>query len=123
MNDTLSLTMPVKSLPQADAAKIASQLKNSKDTNTAKETATNFEALYMNEMMSYMFQGIETDGPFGGGNGEDIFRSLMIEQYSNKIASSGQTKIGSSLEKEMLKMQELQQNPNKPLHTGDIHAR
>ena len=38
-----------------------------------------------------MFSGIKTDGMFGGGQGEQMFRSLMIDQYAkpwNSAAAS-----------------------------------
>lgn len=99
-------------LPKTDPALLAEQAKNKKNTHQA---AQKFEAMFMNEMMSYMFQGLETDSPFGGGRGEEVFRSLMVEQYSQKIADSGQTKITDMMQKEMLRMQEEQKNPNKPI--------
>ena len=105
-------------MPQADISKSAMHMKVAKDKKSIQSAAQNFEALYMNEMMSYMFEGIETDGPFGGGRGEEIFRSLMIEQYGKKIAASGQTGISATLATEMLKMQEIQQNP----HQGNKHV-
>lgn len=98
-------------LPQADLARSASNAKAAKDKNAIQAAAKNFEAMYMNEMMSYMFEGIETDGPFGGGRGEEIFRSLMIEQYGKKMADSGQTGITQMMTKEMLRMQEERLNP------------
>jgi flagellar protein FlgJ len=109
-------------MPLADAAQSAAMLKAAKNKKAVHEAAQKFEALYMNEMMSYMFQGLETDGPFGGGKGEEVFRSLMIEHYGTKISQSRQTGISETLEKEMLRLQELQQNPNKPIASGDRHV-
>ncbi len=109
-------------MPQADAAQSAAMLKAAKNKKAVHEAAQKFEALFMNEMMSYMFEGLETNGPFGGGKGEEVFRSLMIEQYGDKASKSGQTGISVILEKEMLRLQELQQNPNKPTASGDHHA-
>ena len=82
-----------------------------KDKRAVHQSAVQFEAMFMTEMMGHMFSGIETDGPFGGGHGEEVFRSFMTEQYGRLVAESGQTKISSSIEREMLRMQEHQQNP------------
>ena len=114
------LTTP--QMPQADAVQPAAMLKAAKNKKAVHEAAQKFEALFMNEMMSYMFQGLETGGTFGGGKGEEVFRSLMIEQYGTKVSQSGQTGISTTLEKEMLRMQELQQNPNKPVASGEHHV-
>ena len=32
-----------------------------------------------------MFSGIKTDGLFGGGQGEEMFRSMMIDQYGKQL--------------------------------------
>ena len=99
-------------LPQAAA--IPNTAAQGKNVEKVKATAKNFEAMYVQEMMQHMWDGIETDGPFGGGKGEEVFRSLMIEQYGKLVADSGQTKIAAQLSREMLRMQEEQQNPRGP---------
>lgn len=114
-------SLPSPQLPQADAAMKAQSLHKAKDKNSVHEAAKNFEALFMNEMVSYMFEGVGEANEFNGGKGEEVFRSLMVEQYSKKIADSGQTKIAASLEKTMLQMQEQQRNPNKPIHAAGGH--
>jgi Rod binding domain-containing protein len=105
-----------------DIANVTAQIKSPQFADKAQKAAQQFEALFVNEMMSHVYNGIEVNEYFGGGRGEEIFRSLMVEEYSKKIAESKQTKIGDMVAREMLKMQELQQNPNKPLTTGAIHA-
>ena len=36
-------------------------------------------------MVETMFSGISTDGPFGGGHSEQMYRSMMNEEYANAI--------------------------------------
>lgn len=98
-------------MPQADAAKEAAMLKATKDKKAAHEASVKFEALFMNEMLSHMFEGIDTDGPFSGGHGEKVFQSMMVEQYGHVVAESGQTGLSASIEKAILRMQEEQSNP------------
>ncbi len=49
-----------------------------------------------------MFEGIKTDGPFGGGYGESMFRSLMIEHYSKTIADQGGFGLADQVKREIL---------------------
>jgi flagellar protein FlgJ len=93
-------------LPPADTQ---AAIKNRQDV---QKSAKQFEAMFMTEMLNHMYEGVETDGPFGGGHGEEVFRSFMIEEYGRKIAQSGQTKISDSLTREILHLQEQQKNPN-----------
>ena len=53
-----------------------------------------------------MFQGIKTDGVFGGGPGEEIFRSLMLEQYGKRIAADGGFGLADTVKRQLLSLQE-----------------
>lgn len=68
--------------------------------------ARDFEAMFITEMMKPMFEGLETDGPFGGGKTEEVFRGLMLQEYGKMIAETGQLGIAESVKAEMIKMQE-----------------
>ncbi len=59
-------------------------------------------------MLGPMFQGIETDGPTGGGNAEATFRPMLIDQYADAIARGGGVGIADSVYKEILKLQGLE---------------
>ncbi len=56
-----------------------------------------------------MFQGISTDGPFGGGQGEEMFRSLMLDEYGKEIVARGGFGLSASITKQLLAHQEKQQ--------------
>ncbi|MBL4615581.1 MAG: rod-binding protein [Magnetovibrio sp.] len=73
-----------------------------------RETAQDFEAVFLSQMMKPMFEGIQTDGPFGGGQAEQMYRDLMVDEYGKSIAKAGGIGIADAVFKEMLKMQEVQ---------------
>jgi Rod binding domain-containing protein len=79
-----------------------------KQRDAARRAAEDFEAVFVAQMMEPMFKGLKTDGPFGGGNGEMVFRSLMIQEVGKEIASAGGVGIADSVYREMLKMQGLE---------------
>lgn len=91
--------------------RIAEALNSDKNRKQVREAAQKFESMFMSEMLNHMYAGIETDGPFGGGRGEEVFRSMMIQEYGTIIANSGQTGLSSQIERQMLRMQEEQLNP------------
>jgi len=78
------------------------------DLNKLRETAEEFEAVFLSQMLKPMFEGIETDGPFGGGQAEGMWRSLMVDEYGKSIAKSGGIGIAESVMSEMLRLQEVQ---------------
>lgn len=76
----------------------------------AAKTAKAFESQFVSQMYQHMFDGIETDGLFGGGSGEKMFRSLLIDEYAkittNRPGGSG-FGIAPAIEKMLLKQQEV----------------
>ena len=91
----------------------AAQLKAKGDAvqsnRAAREAAEEFEAIFLASMFESMFAGIKTDGPFGGGHGESIYRSMLNQEYANAIAKSGGVGIADDLFNEMIKLQEQSQ--------------
>lgn len=74
----------------------------------ARKVSEEFEAIFVQQMVEQMWSGIETDGPFGGGNAERIFRSLLNEEYSIQIARGGGLGIADNVYREILKLQEIE---------------
>ena len=88
------------------ATKPQGTLGPAKNTSQVGKAAEDFEAVFINEFMGAMFEGIKTDGPFGGGPGESIFRSMMIDQYSKAVAKQGGFGLAAAVKKELLHAQE-----------------
>jgi peptidoglycan hydrolase FlgJ len=80
-----------------------------KNAAAADKAAKEFEAVFIGQMVSTMFEGVKSDGPFGGGYGETVFRSLMIEQYSKTIAEQGGFGLADQVKREILRLQEMKQ--------------
>jgi len=72
----------------------------------ADKAAKNFASVFISEFLGSMFQGISTDGPFGGGPGEDMFRSLLMDQYGKSLADQGGFGIADAVKASLLKAQE-----------------
>jgi peptidoglycan hydrolase FlgJ len=70
--------------------------------------AKDFESVYAGEMLKPMFATVKTDPMFGGGKGEDTFKSLLLQQYGRKIADTGELGLAKYVKAEMIRMQETQ---------------
>jgi len=77
------------------------------DRAKVREAAVEFEAVFLTQMLQHMFEGIEVDGVFGGGHGEEMFRSLQLNEYGRVMARSGGIGLSQQLEREMLRLQEV----------------
>lgn len=84
----------------------ATQTDASKQRKALERQATEFEAVYLSEMLKPMFEGLRSDGPFGGGFGEDVGRSLQIQELGKAIAGNGVVGLADAVRKELLAAQE-----------------
>jgi Rod binding domain-containing protein len=79
-----------------------------KTREQAEAVAKQFERMFVSEMLQPMFAGIKTDGPFGGGEGEDMFRPMLLDQYADAVTKSGGVGIADAVLKEILRLQGLE---------------
>jgi hypothetical protein len=54
-----------------------------------------------------MFEGVSTSAPFGGGAGEEAFKSFLMDAFAKQMTKAGGVGITASVQREMLKMQGL----------------
>lgn len=79
------------------------------DSATSRKAAEEFESFFLTQMLEHMFEGIETDGVFGGGYGEGVFRSMMLQEYGRILARSGGIGLADMVGRELLNLQETSQ--------------
>lgn len=75
-----------------------------------RKVAQDFEAVFLGEMLRPMFDGTQPDGPFGGGPGEDTYRSLELNEFGKAIAKRGGIGIADAVVSHMIQMQEANAN-------------
>ncbi len=72
-----------------------------------RQAAEDFEAMFLSQMLAPVFAGLGKDSMFGGGPGEQVYRSMMVQEYGKAIAGAGGLGIADTVEREILKLQEL----------------
>lgn len=73
----------------------------------AQKAAEDFEAFFLSKTMESMFDGISTDGMFGGGQAEKIYRSLLINEYGKAMAKTGSVGVADEVMRSIIEMQEM----------------
>lgn len=73
----------------------------------ARRTAEEFESVFLAQFAQTLFSGVKSDGPFGGGPAEDMFKSLLAGEYGKTMARSGGIGIADTVYREILKSQEI----------------
>ena len=108
MTDALMTYSSYPLLDMVQASTSAASPKQAKNLAQAKETAQDFEAFFMTRMMESMFDGISTDGMFGGGHAEKIYRSMLLNEYGKVMAKTGNIGISDDIMDAIIQMQEAQ---------------
>ncbi len=93
---------------QGEAAKAkAAGAKAAESRKAARQAAEDFEALFLAQMLQPMFKGLEADALFGGGPGEDVYKSMLVQEYGKAISRAGGVGIADAVQAEILKLQEV----------------
>lgn len=75
-------------------------------TARMRETAQAFEASFLSQMLKPMFEGLDTEGMFGGGEGEATWRSFLIDAMAKQTVKAGGIGLADDVMAEMMKLQE-----------------
>ncbi len=105
--DTSSLLTLQSAQSQAGAAQTNALAAAAHSKNAAKnaQLGQKFETMALSNLLSPMFEGLSTDGPFGGGQGEETMRSFYIDAIAKEMSKRGGVGISHMMQKELLKLQ------------------
>jgi Rod binding domain-containing protein len=70
------------------------------------KSARDFESVFATEMLTPMYEGLEVDPTFGGGHGEEMFRTMLLDQYGKQIAANDSFGMVHQIADTLLKAQE-----------------
>lgn len=70
-----------------------------------RRVAEDFEATFLAQMLQPMFAGIQTDGPFGGGNAEATWRGFLVDAMARQVAQGGGIGLADHVQRELLALQ------------------
>ncbi len=73
---------------------------------TIDAKAREFEAVFLQEMFSSMFTGLEEGGTYGSGPGADTWKSMLVEQYAKGVSDAGGIGIAAAVKRELIALQE-----------------
>ncbi|GAB4302666.1 MAG: hypothetical protein Fur0034_17710 [Desulfuromonadia bacterium] len=83
-----------------------------REREAIRKVAREFEALMINEMLKSMRATVHRDTLMEGKNGEDIYRSMLDQEYAQSIAAQGGVGLSRLIERELMEQ-------TKPAERGD----
>lgn len=69
------------------------------------KAAREFEAVFLAQMMEHMFGDVDFT-PDSDAPGDDIYKSMLIDEYSKLMSRSGGIGLADHVKREMLRIQE-----------------
>ena len=69
--------------------KMDDMTKKEREKMRMEATAQDFESVFISQMLKPMFESVDVDPMFGGGNAEDVFRGLLVQEYGKNLAEGG----------------------------------
>lgn len=98
----ISSISAIQSMSEARLGRVQKNESSSKDIESIKKSAKDFEAIFLELVLKSMRNTVEKSDLFDGGNGEDIFRQMLDSEYAKVMAEQGTTGISTSIEKQLL---------------------
>jgi flagellar protein FlgJ len=94
------------------------------DREKLKKASTEFEALFIQEILKFMHQTIPQSGLAGPGAGKEVYQSLLDQELSKNLAKKGGLRIGEMVYRQMVRKEEKKtpspgpMNPLLPMKSG-----
>lgn len=78
----------------------------------AKKVSQDFEALFVGMMMKSMRETVGKDTLTGGGHGEEVYRSMLDQEYANaSVKRGGGLGLAKVLEKDIIRQESRKVTP------------
>ena len=105
MNDSL---LAVQAQTAYANAKTGPSVGKNLNAQQARKVSQEFEAVFLSQMLQPMFANIKAEEPFGGGPGDEIWRSMQLDEIGKAMARSGGIGLSDFIYQQILKAQEAQ---------------
>lgn len=93
---------------RTDQSGQAAQAGKIKDEAQAREAAVSFEAMFLAAMLEHMGRDVQSgEGYFGAGQSEQVYSSLLNEQYGKDLSKNGGIGIADAVYRFILQAQEV----------------
>lgn len=98
-----SITPPYTSQSQREQAKLKdfqstlNRVLNEKDDKKLKEACIELESVFVNEMLKIMRQSVTPGGLIPESYGENVFRSMLDEEYAKIISKTGNLGLADTI--------------------------
>ena len=106
------MTAPLASTLAVAGSSIAAPLMQAKANGMSldkiKQVASEFESVFLGNMLEEMFAGVEEGDPFANTEGAETWRSMRTEEFARAISRAGGIGLAAHVERHLISLQEIQ---------------
>ncbi|MGA9657603.1 MAG: rod-binding protein [Asticcacaulis sp.] len=106
MDSSSLLTLQAANFQQSQAE----QTRVTAKTGDHAKLGLDFETMCLSNLLAPMFEGLSTDGPFGGGQGEEAMRSFYVGAMAKEMALRGGVGISNLMQAQLARQEQDQQS-------------
>ncbi len=77
-----------------------------KSFEAARVAAVELESQFLSQMLAPMFENLGAEAPFGGGIGEEMWRSMQVQEFGKGLSRAGGIGLADHILGELLALQE-----------------
>jgi peptidoglycan hydrolase FlgJ len=107
---------------QAMGPSLASRFARKNTGHNIDKASQDFEGMFMTQMLQPMFDTVGVDPLFGGGHGEEVMRSFLVQEYGKVAAKGSHLGIADAVRAEMIRAQQKTNTGNQPTNNGVTNA-
>jgi len=105
----LQPAIPLPSIEDISVPSLPAVANGATNGQNVDAVSTDFEAVFLSQMMTHMFEGDEFGSYFGDGTAGDVYKSYLLNEYGKMIAKTGGIGIAAMVKKKLLELQEVHQ--------------
>ncbi len=83
-------------------SQLENKTKTAKDVEKVKKLASDFESMFMEQMLKSMRSSVQKSGLIDGGNAEEIYTSMLDSEYAKAMGNKGSNGIADMVERQLL---------------------
>jgi Rod binding domain-containing protein len=72
------------------------------------QIAQEFESQFVAQMLSSMFSTVDTKEALGGNDAEEVYQSMLINEYGKILARTGGVGVADQVKRVMINQQEVE---------------
>ncbi len=72
----------------------------------AAHVAKDFESVFIAQMLEHMFHDVPRDEWLGGGETDEVYHSMMLDEDGKGISQAGGIGVAAYVQRELLRLQE-----------------